>query len=288
MQEIANQIFIEQNTAGVVHAVLKLKRGLLMIDGPCTSEDRQAWQLKLINLGGGVGHLTVLLDPHVDRLMSLPLIDAPFMAQENALEIIRDLPAAARSSEKQTGSDSDPCELPQNNRWSLPDMTYSQKVKLHWDDQPVIVTHQPGAHVAGSWIRYDAEEVIFVGDSVMVQQPPFLAWCQLDRWIEELTWLSSDFFKHYHIVSGRDGLVGQNSLLRMVEFLRAVKTAVTDIRQMENPDDGIAQYLPDLLKYFSFEQEMNEFYQNRLTGELKKLLKRMPSDPVKGEMNANA
>jgi glyoxylase-like metal-dependent hydrolase (beta-lactamase superfamily II) len=286
MEEIANQIFIEQNSAGVVYSVLKLKRGLLMIDGPCTPEDRQAWQQKLINLGGGIGRLTVLLDPHTDRLMSLPLVEAPILAQENALDIIRDLPTTARPSEKQTGSCPDSQDLPQNNRWPLPDMTYTQQVNLYWDYQPVTVTHQPGAHTAGSWVRYETEKIIFVGDSVMIQQPPFLAWCQLDRWIEELTWLSSDFFKYYQIISGRDGLIEEKSLLGMIDFLNAAKTVVTDLVQMENPDEGIAQCLPGLIKYFRFDREMEAFYQNRLTGELKKLLKRTKLEDSKGEMNA--
>lgn len=288
MEEIANKIFIEQGYAGVVSSVLKLKRGLLMIDGPYKQEDRQAWQQKLINLGGGVGRLIVQLDTHIDRLLSVPMMDAPILAQENALDIIREMPIAARPSEKQTMSDPDAHELPQNNRWPLPDMTYTHQVNLYWDDQPVIVTHQPGSHLAGSWVSYDAEKVIFIGDSVMIQQPPFLAWCQIDRWIEELTWLNSDFFMHYQIISGRDGIIKQKSLQKMIDFLNVVKNVVNDLAQMDDPNEGIVQSVPSLLKFFRFDRELKEQNQNHLTKELKKLLKRIKAEEIKGEMHAGA
>jgi glyoxylase-like metal-dependent hydrolase (beta-lactamase superfamily II) len=288
MEEIANQIFIEQGYPGVVSSVLKLKWGLLMIDGPYKADDRQAWQQKLINLGGGVGRLIILLDTHTDRLLSSPMVEAPILAQENALEIIQNLPLVPRPSDKLAGSDPEPHDVPQNNRWPLPDITFTQQVSLYWDDQPVVVTHQPGAHLAGSWVRYDAEKVIIVGDSVVINQPPFLAWCQIDRWIEELIWLSSDFFKHYQIVSGRDGVINQQSVLKMIEFLNVVRDVVNDLVRMGNPDDVVVQLAQDLLKYFHFEREMKEQYQSRLVWELSKLVKRIKLEGLQGEINAGA
>jgi len=287
MEEIANQVFIEQCYPGVVSSVLKLKRGLVIIDGPCRADDRHAWGQKLVNLGGGVGKLVVLLDTHTDRLSSLPLIDAPILAQENAIDLIQDLPTASRSVEKQLGADPDDYDLPHNNRWPIPDITYSQQVNLFWDEQPIVVTHQSGAHVAGSWVRYDAEKVIFVGDSLVSHQPPFLACCQIERWIEELTWLSSDFFKFYQIISGRDGVLGQESVLKMIDFLNEIKSAVNELLWLEEQDKGIAQTAASLLSHLSFEQEKFESYHACLVGELNNLVRRTKLTQENGGLNAS-
>lgn len=288
MEEIANQIFIEQSYPGVVSSVLRLKHGLALIDGPSRPDDRQGWQHKLIHLGGGIGQLMVLLDTHSDRLINLSMFEGPILAQENVSDILRELPVATRLPEKQTESESEPLDGTSTSRFCFPDMTYSQQLSLHWDDQPVVVTHQPGGHPAGSWVSYDAEKVIFIGDSVMVGQPPFLAWCHLDRWLEALTWLSSDFFKHYQIVSSRDGVVNQNSVLRMIEILHAVKDGMNDLRYEENPHDGLASLGASLLSQFTFDQDLKEPYQNRLISGLNKLYARITADGYPGEISAGA
>ena len=274
MEEIAPNIFIEQSYPGVVSSVMKLSHGLLLIDGPFRADDRLLWQQKLVSLGGGIGQLMVMLDTHVDRLLCNPLTEFPILAHENALVIIQDLPVTARSSEMPSGPDAEPYELPQNSRWCLPDMTYRQQVNIHWDDQPVVVTHQPGGHLAGSWVRYDAEKVVFVGDSVMLNQPPFLAWCDLDRWIDELNGLCSDTFSDYSIVSGRNGVVRQKSILKMIDFLTEIKVAVEELALMEDSTEAMAQWAPKLLLKLNFDRSLTEQYQKRLVWGLIKLIKR--------------
>lgn len=288
MEEIAPNIFIEQSYPGVVSSVLKMSHGLLLIDGPFRVDDRQLWQQKLVNLGGGIGRLMVMLDTHTDRLLSIPLFEIPVLAHENALVIIQELPVTARSSEMPSGSDAEPYELPQNSRWCLPDMTYRQQLNIHWDDQPVVVTHQPGGHLAGSWVRYDAEKVIFVGDSVMINHPPFLAWCNLDRWIDELTGLCSDTFRDYTIVSGRNGVVGQKSIMKMIDILTEIKAAVDELVLMEDSTEAIAHWALKILRRWNFDRSLTEQYQKRLVWGLTKLIKRYKAihDEAKGDKNA--
>lgn len=274
MEEIANNIFIEQSYPGVVSSVLKLNHGLLMVDGPFRADDYQVWHQKIVNLGGGIGRLLIMLDTQKDRLVRTPLVEIPILAHENALEMIQDTPTISRTSEMKPGIDTELNDLSQNTRWYMPDMTYQSQLNIHWDEQPVVITHQPGGHLAGSWVRYDAERVIFVGDSVVIHQPPFLAYCDLERWIDELTWLCSDPFKSYKIISGRNGLVQQRSILKMIDYLALIQSAVDELKMMENPEDGIANWTPQLLKSLSYDRDMADSYRQRLDWGLTKLLKR--------------
>ena len=288
MEEIANQVFIEQSFTGIVTAALKLPHGLLIIDSPSKADERKTWRQKLIKLGFGVAQVIVLLDTHLDRLMSAPLIDAPILVQENALEIIHNLPSANRPLEKLSESEPELHDAPQTTRWCLPDLSYSRQVNLYWGEHPVAVSHHPGVHMAASWVKYDAEKVIFVGDSVVVNQPPFLSWCSIDRWIEELTWLSSDFFKYHLMISGRDGIVSQESVENMIKFLQSLKSIVSELLMMEDPDRRVEQESIKLLKFFNVDSHLEEEYQKRLVGELNQLIKRIKTDQGKGDSNASA
>lgn len=274
MEEIASNLFIEHHEAGVVTGILKLSRGLLVIDSPLKADDRLAWQQHLAQYRGEDRQIMVMLDTHPDRLLGAQMIDMPILAHENALGIIQDLPAVQRALEMQTRKDSESHDQAANVRWPVPDMTYSHQISIQWDDDPVLVMYQPGGHMAGSWVRYDAGKVIFVGDSVVMNQPPFLAWCDLDRWIDELTWLSSDKFKGYKIISSRNGLVRQRSLQKMIDLLTTVRESLGELAGMENRDEAMAQLSQNLLQKLSFDRDLYEQYKSRLVWGLKKLLQR--------------
>lgn len=278
MEEIANNVFVEKGFPGVITAVLRLKQGLLMIDAPYRVDDQQLWRQNLQSLIGGNGRLMVMLDTHTDRLLSIQSIDFPVLAHQKTLEIIQTLPMAQRASEVKPGSDADPQEVLQNIRWAVPDMMYTHQVSIHWDDEPVVITHQPGGHFAGSWVRYDTEKVIFIGDSVVIYQPPFLGWADLDRWIMELNWLCSDTFKGYKIINGRNGLVRQRSIVKMINFLTSVKIIVNDLLELDNREEATAQIAAKLLRDFTFDRDMTDFYKSRLIWGLKQLVKRIEAN----------
>jgi glyoxylase-like metal-dependent hydrolase (beta-lactamase superfamily II) len=274
MEEIAYNIFIEKGYPGVVSSVIKLSQGLLIIDAPMRADDRQAWQQTLGDLGGGKGRLMVLLDTHTDRLYGTQMIEFPILAHENTLQIIRELPSTQKVSDRQEASDPDTYDLPQNVRWAVPDLTYTKQVSIHWDETPVVVTHQPGAHLAGSWVRYDPARVIFVGDSVVIKQPPYLGCCDLDCWIDELNELCSDVYKGYKIIGGRNGVVQQRSIGKLIKLLSAVKTFVVDAADVDNHEEGLDRFALELLRDIDYDRDLKEHYKSRLVRGLKQLLHR--------------
>jgi glyoxylase-like metal-dependent hydrolase (beta-lactamase superfamily II) len=50
---------------------------------------------------------------------------------------------------------------------------------LHWDESPVILEHHPGPTIGAMWVILQQEKVVFVGDLVAKNQPPFLAHADL-------------------------------------------------------------------------------------------------------------
>lgn len=274
MEEIARNVYIERKYSGVVLGVLKLHHGILMVDAPFRVTDQQSWRTKITNLGGGIDKLLVMLDTHIDRAMGIHAMATNVLAHKNAVDIMRNKPILKRCKDIGMGADTALYDLSANVVWAEPNLTYTDDVSIHWDKTQLIVSHQPGAHIAGSWLRYDAENVIFVGDSVLLDQPPFLACSDLDRWLEELAYLGTDFFKDFKIISGREGVVMSESINKMTEFLNRVKACVKSLLLQENWRNGITAAVTMLMKHFVFDQQLDALFRKRLTWGLEQYIQK--------------
>jgi len=274
MEAIGKNVYLESGNPGVVLGVLKSDHGLLMIDAPFRLEDQRTWRSYLINLGGGVDKLLVMLDTHIDRTLGIRAMESNVLGHENSVEILNNRPTSARGQDIDAGADWEPFDLPANIRWVVPDMTYSDTLSVYWDEHPVVLRHRPGAHTAGTWLQYDVEKILFVGDSVVLHQPPFLAWSDLNIWLEELELLGSETYKGYKIVSGRNGVLKLRSIEKMREFLVDVKEVVEKVASKDGSVDALLAEVPALLKGLSFNKSLTQLYHNRLAWGLEQYYKR--------------
>jgi len=265
LEEIARNVYIEKKYPGVVLGVLKLNHGILMVDAPFQVNDQQSWRIKVSNLGGGIDKLLVMLDTQIDRVIGIHAMGTNVLAHQNSIEIMNKKPTITRGQDRRMGAEIELFALSASIEWIAPSLTYTDEVFIHWDNTSLLVSHKPGAHIAGSWLRYDSEKVIFVGDSVILSQPPFLAWSDLDRWLEELAYLQTDFFKDYKLISGREGVVSSGSINKLVEFLNRVKVEVKSLLLRENWRDGIPSAVFGLLKHFVFDPKLDTLFRKRLT-----------------------
>lgn len=264
MEKIGKSVYIEESYPGVTLGVLALPKGVMMIDAPFRHEDVQSWRGKLGNIEGGVEKLLVILDTHIDRMLGVPAMGCNTLCHETSIEILQSRSGTIRAQDLGAGSDFEKYDQPTNIQWAIPKMTYTDQVLIYWDDDPIRIIHQPGSHVASSWVQFDADKVIFIGDSVILNQPPFIGWSDLNRWIEALQFLRSETFKGYKIVAGRDGLVNRRAIGKMITFLMKVDKIVQELFLNGAGIEDIRSAASNLLKYFDFDQDRTNFYLNRL------------------------
>ena len=274
MEEIARNIYIETTYPGVVVAALKLDQGTLLVDAPFQKEDIQAWQAQLAHLKGGVNRYLIMLDTHIDRTLGIHMMGTPVLGHGNAAEILRARSTTARGQDIDAGADWEPYELPASIRWAELNLSYEKEVLIHWNEAPVIVSHQPGAHLAGSWVRFETENVVFVGDSVVLNQPPFLAWSDLDRWLAELDGLTTGHLNDYKIVSGRNGLITIEDVEKMANYLQEIQSVVKGLAASDHLADEITDAAPNLLEKLAFNEDLRDLYQNRLVWGLQQYIQR--------------
>lgn len=274
MQEIGKKIYLEESYYGVVLGAVKLEHGLLLVDSPLRFSDRGSWRKKAAQLGEGGDRVTLMLDTHIDRTIGLRALGGFVLGHDNTVEILANRPATLRPQDFRAGAEAEAFDPPNNVRWAQPAMTFSNTMAFYTDESCVRITHHPGAHLAGCWVRFDAEKIVFVGDSVVAHQPPFLAEASLQLWLEELAELQSDPLQDYRIISSRNGLIRKKAIEKLSDFLSYIKEILPDVASQEDRDEAIADLLPGLLRKFSSDKKNAELHRKRLAYGLTKYLKR--------------
>jgi glyoxylase-like metal-dependent hydrolase (beta-lactamase superfamily II) len=239
-----------------VLGLIALHDGIVLIDAPYRAKDVHSWRRTCSEFGQKQNTALVMLDTHIDRTLGVRDMDVNVIAHRNTFDILNNQSLVIKQQDIPAGAALDSYEMPVNFRWALPDMSFTDELSIHWDHAPIIISHRPGAHLAGCWVRYDAEKVIFVGDSVVLKQLPYLAWSDLPTWLSELALLRSDAFRDYTIVSGRDGVITQESIEQMQDFLSSVKDCIDDWALSGLPVEEVISNLPEQLAQAPFNQDI--------------------------------
>lgn len=277
MDQISEHVFIENEFPGVVLGALNLPHGLVMVDAPLQSSDISAWRGRLANLGGGVDKLLVLLDTHLDRSYGAHAMGANILSHANAAEAVQMRAGAMHHQDNKTGAAWEVHNIFIEPHTLTPDFTYSEKISIYWNNDPLLVIHHPGSHIAGSWLLYEPDKIVFVGDSVVSNQPPFLAWSDLEVWLDDLYLLQSNDFADYLIISGRNGIVGQEDVNRMIDFILAVRNEIQSLHYQKKQDEAFESAIDRLLNQFGYDPIFKEHHRQRLQWGLSQYLLRHPA-----------
>jgi glyoxylase-like metal-dependent hydrolase (beta-lactamase superfamily II) len=145
----------------------------------------------------------------------------------------------------------------------VPDITFSQRISLHWGGSVIILEHHPGPTAGAIWAVLPEEKVVFVGDALVVNQPPFLANADIPEWLEALDLLLAEY-SEFTIVSGRGGPVAVGAIRTQILFLKTVDEKLTELVDSKALPDATEKLIPGLLSKFKFPSEQRLTYTQRL------------------------
>lgn len=264
MHEIAPNVYIENAYLGVTLGAINLPHGLLLIDAPPRPEDVRSWRASLLNLGGGVDRLLVNLDPHIDRTLGARAMEVTVVAHDKTGEVFRNRPTAFKSQDPETGADWELCNGLGSIRWAPPEITFSDRMDILWDESPVSLEHHPGPHAGAIWVIAPSRGVAFVGDAVIPGQPPFLANGDLPAWINSLHVLQSPPYVDYTLVGGRTGLMTQADVKAQLELLSVIHERMEKLSAAKAAPEATAAMIPDLMSRLMIPIERGEQFTQRL------------------------
>ncbi len=264
MKEIAKDVFIESDFSGVVVGVIRTAHGQILIDAPFRLEDVRTWRATLDQIGGGMERLLISLDTHLDRTLGVKGMESMVVSHYKAIMMIKNRPGTSRAQEVDAGAMWESYDGLSSIRWTPPEITFDERIYLNWGMHQVIVEHHAGANVAGVWVILPDEKVVFVGDSVLVNQPPFLAFADMDLWLLDLKSLLSARFHDYQIVSGRNGLVNQEDVRVMAKLIKSIQAPFERLKQKNAGNEAAVDIANKVMNQFEDQPDYHEIYLNRL------------------------
>ncbi len=265
MQAIAEDIYIETAYPGVTLGVIRRPQGLLLIDAPLSPEGARAWRAALMTLGGGPDRLLINLDAHPDRTIGARAMDCTVVAHERTAHVFRNRPLTFKAGAEETGAEWEAGDVLPTVRWTLPEISFTRNLRIHWDDLPVLIEHHPGPFSGACWVIVPACRVVFVGDAVMPEQPPFLANADIPLWLEALQLLLTPEYEAYQIVSGRDGVVSTEAVRQQIACLSRIQNRIEEQTRKKSSPNALEDLVKACMEDFPTSlPEQQRLYAQRL------------------------
>lgn len=264
MQEITKNIYIEDQYPGVTLGVIVTQRGLIQIDAPPSPEEARTWRASLMSLGGGMERVLVNIDAHPDRTLGARAMDCTVIAHEKTANIFRTRPSTFKAQGEETGADWESIPGLGSVRWAPPEISFSDLMTLHWDDSPVLLEHRPGPSHGSIWVHLPQEKVVFVGDTVLKNQPPFLAGSNLKAWLTSLNQLMDPAFKGYTVISSRGGVVNASTIKTQYDFLKHVHDKLEKSTSKKPNPATVEKLVTSLLTWFKAPAARQKQFAQRL------------------------
>lgn len=264
MHQIERGIFYENAYLGVTLGGLVYSHGTLLIDAPLRSEDARSWRSALMNQRGGSNRLLISLDAHPDRTLGIRTMDTTILTHQKTALTFRNRPTIFKGQTAESGSIWESYTDAIGMRWANADITFTERISLHWGGPEILLEHHPGPAPGAIWVIIPDEQVVFVGDAVVVDQPPFLANADLEAWQETLALLARSY-SDYVIVSGRGGPTVAGAVRDLADFLEDVLAEMEKLAEDNAPPEEVYDLVPVLLKKVDYPEGMQETYSNRLS-----------------------
>lgn len=263
MQQIERGIYYEDSYLGVTLGGLVYSHGAVLIDAPLRAEDARSWRSSLLNQRGGANRLLVSLDAHPDRTLGARALDCTIVAHQKTAQVFRNRPTIFKGGSLESGAVWESYNDAIGMRWAMPDITFTQTMSLHWGGPEIILEHHPGPTQGSIWVVIPNEKVIFVGDTVVVNQPPFLAHADMNAWIESVDLLLASY-RDYIVVSGRGGTVTGEGVRAQQQFLKDVVKGLERLAKRNAMPEASEDLIPSLMGDLTFPAEMRDQYEQRL------------------------
>jgi glyoxylase-like metal-dependent hydrolase (beta-lactamase superfamily II) len=249
MRKITSDVYIENKFPAVCLGLIRIDGKTLLIDCPIRLEDSRVWLMESLEYGESV--YTVILDHHPDRIVGARDLQMPLVGHSMTSQIMATKSDSFKGSAHPIGAETDRLKRVTGISRSIPNLTFSDKMTIRLGRGEVEVWHRPGPMDGSIWVVFHKQEVIFIGDAVTVEEPPFVGEANIPAWLETLDELRSADLRSYRLLSSRDGEIDRDKINSMARLLRKVQLRVDRIEKTGDSGAGFDKIAAELLSNFT-------------------------------------
>ncbi len=264
MKAVSEGIYYQDTYAGVILGAIIFPFGTLLIDSPLRSEDARSWKALIRTQSKGTHRIIVNLDEHTDRNIGNRYMDLNILSHAASYELLNNRAVVFKGQSAATGAEWENYPEIMGARWAAPNLCFTDQLQINWGDDAILLSYRPGPAAGAIWVEVPNHQVVFVGDAVVTEQPPFLGAAHIPTWIETLQPLTTPTYQNHTIISGRSGQITPAEVQQQIAFLAQIQAQLESLAQQDAPVSQTDRLLPDLMAQFVLPYPDQEWYEDRL------------------------
>jgi cyclase len=228
IREIAPSVFVETEYHGANVAFIATGEGVILVDSPMLPEEARHWRGEIGKRTGEEIIYIINTDHHRAHVIGNQYFPtAAVIAHERAWKEMKSYGDSFRTRLLNMYRDRMPeaaAVWQEDLKIVKPEVAFTGRTVLHHGDKEIHLIPVGGHTPATTVVYLPEEKLLFTGDVVVTNRPPFLSQGNTKEWLEALTYLRK---LHYDIlIPGHGELAGKEATENMSEYLRMVRRRV--------------------------------------------------------------
>jgi cyclase len=252
IREIAPRIFVETQFHGANVAFIITGEGVILIDTPMLPNEARQWRTEIEEMTDQKIIYIINTDHHRAHVIGNQFFPtATVIAHERAWKEMKSYGDSFRTRLINMYRDRIPAaveEWKQSLEIIKPEITFSGRTLLFKGDKEIHLIPVGGHTPATTVIYFPNEKLLFTGDAVVTNRPPFLSQGNTKEWLQALTYLRK--LRYDILIPGHGELTGKEATENMSKYLRMVRRKVRSAYRSGMPKADTARSLSHLIRYW--------------------------------------
>jgi cyclase len=252
IREIASDIFVETNFHGANVAYVRTDEGVILIDTPMLPNEARQWRAEIEEKTGQQIIYIINTDHHRAHVIGNQFFPtATVIAHEQAWKEMKRYGDSFRTRLMNMYRERIPeavAEWKDNLEIIKPRITFTGRTMLFKGDKEIHMIPVGGHTPATTVILFPNDGLLFAGDVVVTNRPPFLSQGNTKEWLDALTYLRR--LQYNVLIPGHGELTGKEATEKMSEYLRMVRRRVRSAYRSGMPKADTARSLSHLIRFW--------------------------------------
>ena len=257
IREIAPSIFVETDYHGANVAFIVTSEGVILIDTPMLPNQARAWQAEIKSRTDKEITYIINTDHHRAHVIGNQYFPtATVIAHEQAWKEMKSYGDSFRSRLLNMYRDRNSeavAEWKQHLQIVKPEITFTGRTVLFKGEKEIHIIPVGGHTPATSVVYFPNEKLLFAGDVVITDRPPFLSQGSTKQWLQALSYLRK--VRYEVLIPGHGEPTGREATERMSDYLRLVRRRVRSAYNSGLSKGDTARSLSHLIRYWPIPPE---------------------------------
>jgi cyclase len=251
-REVAPNVFVETEYHGANVAYIVTGEGVILIDTPMLPEEARHWLSEIHKQTDQDIIYIINTDHHRAHVIGnqhFPM--ATVIAHEHAWKEMKSYGDSFRTRLINMYRDRIPeavAEWKEHLEIVKPEVTFAGRIILFKGDKEIHLIPLGGHTPATTVVFFPDEKLLFTGDLVVTNRPPFLSQGNTKQWLQALTYLRK--LRYNILIPGHGELTGKEATENMSNYLRLVRRKVRSAYRSGLPKADTARSLSHLIRYW--------------------------------------